>query len=103
MAPISFDTDTLGSAKKYEAVTHQIAVPIAAGSPKSRRAPHATFGFDFGRQGGGSQRALLIDLGTRQEINTIYRTYMLAKTKCKLCILSPLTQFLHDFYMIRCS
>ena len=68
LAPISFDTDTLGSAKKYEAVTHQIAVPIAIGSPKSKRAPHATFGFDFGRQGGGSQRALLIDLGTRQEI-----------------------------------
>ena len=74
LAPISFDTDTLGSAKKYQAVTHQIAVPIAVGSPKSKRAPHATFGFDFGRQGAGSQRALLIDLGTRQEISTIYRT-----------------------------
>ena len=73
-----FDTqfDTLGcNAKRFNTVTHQLAVSINPGSPKARRSPNATFGFDFGRDGGGSQRGLLIDLNTKQEIGTIYRAH----------------------------
>ena len=73
----SFDHSTLGGKTKFDAVTHSVSVPITPGSTHICSGPKATFGKSS--RMGGSQRALLINPTTKQEISTIYRAHDLSQ------------------------
>jgi hypothetical protein len=73
----SFDHSTLGGKTKFDAVTHSVSVPITPGSTHICSSPKATFGKSS--RMGGSQRALLINPTTKEEISTIYKAHDLSQ------------------------